>query len=297
MGFQDRHYAQDEDSYSYSSYQSRTEPFISTKIVIATVVIYLIAWVIDQDGTDHSYRWLALSTDFWDKPWEIWRFLTYGFHHSPFWIAGGTLYHIAGNMFGLYMFGRFVEQRIGKREFLCFYLITIVLCGLGWLLVRTASSSDEMASVVGASGGVVGVVILFCFMYPNEKVLLFFVVPMKSWVFGLLLVGLDLFGTMGHSVIGSTSRIAFEAHLMGAAFAALYFKLGWRTEWIATMFTDRRRRRIKIHKPKEDKLAVQADAILGKIQAQGRESLTPREEKLLIKYSNQMRKQDDHDEI
>lgn len=293
MGFQDRDYAQEDSSYSFSSYESRPQQPISIKIAIVTIAVYLIAWVIDQDNTDHTYQWLALTSEFWDKPWEVWRLLTYGFHHSPFWHPNGTLFHIAGNMFALIMFGRFVEQRIGRREFLCFYLLTIVLCGLGWLVSQTLSGTDDLVTVVGASGGVVGIVILFCFLYPHEKVLLFFVVPMKAWVFGLILVGLDLFGALGHKVVGTTSRIAFEAHLIGAGFAAIYFKLGWRVEWIAELFTERRRRKIKIHKPKEDKLALQADKILEKIQTQGRESLTSKEEKILVKYSEQIRREED----
>jgi membrane associated rhomboid family serine protease len=53
----------------------------------------------------------------------LWQFFTYMFVHSNF-------SHILFNMLGLFFFGTQVEQRMGSREFLLFYLLTGFLVGL-----------------------------------------------------------------------------------------------------------------------------------------------------------------------
>jgi len=58
-------------------------------------------------------------------PWLWWQFLTAGFTHSPtdFW-------HILGNMFVLFIFGRDIEYRYGSKEFLRFYLTTLIVANV-----------------------------------------------------------------------------------------------------------------------------------------------------------------------
>ena len=79
--------------------------------------------------------------------------------------------HIVFNMFGLFIFGREVEDRYGRFEFLRFYLATIVFGGLIWLLTDRAS--------VGAPGvllvllaALLAVVLLNMLNNPHREVLL-----------------------------------------------------------------------------------------------------------------------------
>ena len=88
----------------------------------------------------------------------IWQFVTYIFLH-------GDLVHIILNMLGLFFLGRSVEQFYGRKEFLRFYLTTIVVAGLIWALATALACRlagvPLQGAAVGASGAVVGVVILF----------------------------------------------------------------------------------------------------------------------------------------
>ena len=96
-----------------------------------------------------------------------------------------------------WMFGRVIEQRLGGREFLLFYLAAIVFAGATWVVAKNIwlLSSDEgklyleaigklpvfskdIPGVVGASGGVVAVFLAFVLLYPKETV----------YVWGLLAV-------------------------------------------------------------------------------------------------------------
>jgi len=60
---------------------------------------------------------------------EVWRLGTYMFAH-------GGLAHLFFNMWGLYLFGRLVEDRLGPQRFLRLYLISGVIGGLAWLLAN-----------------------------------------------------------------------------------------------------------------------------------------------------------------
>src|SRR5260370_28925315 len=76
------------------------------------------------------------------RPWTV---LTYMFLH------GGVL-HLAFNMLMLYMFGPSVEERMGGRDFLVYYL----LCGFGGAMLSfgTLQRPPPFGPGVGASGAV-----------------------------------------------------------------------------------------------------------------------------------------------
>ena len=231
-------------------------------------------------------------------PWYWWRFLTYGFAHAP------APMHVAGNMIGLFFLGRDVEYRYGRNEFLAFYLICVVLSGMVWA-AATLAAGEPNALVIGASGAVVGVIVLFAFNFPKRTILLFFVIPLPAWVLGLLIVVMDLSGATGIHQTGG--NVAYVVHLAGAAFAALYYQLHWN---ITGLFSNwnldiakRRRSKFRVVNPDEmpergedtgdDELTRQADAVLDKINREGIESLTRKERKILQKASKQAQERRD----
>ena len=95
-----------------------------------------------------------LESDWYYRPWEVYTLLTYGFLHAP-----NNIMHILANMYGLWLFGSSVEARYGSREFLWFYLTSIVVGGLVWTL--SENMAGEVGSMLGASAGVVAVMVLF----------------------------------------------------------------------------------------------------------------------------------------
>ena len=225
--------------------------------------------------------WLSLRTD---ELWQVWTFLTYGFVHAG---IDANFMHVAGNMLALFFLGRAVEQRLGGEEFLKFYLFAIVVGGVVFVVSQMIQGTP--ATCVGASGAVSAVVALFIFMYPRMTVLLFFVIPMRAWVLGVLLIGMDLL----HAFDPET-RIAWEAHLGGAAFGAAYFYFRWnfgwlKTEWVQNLFSGKPRLRVHDPDARFNKLKLDADKVLQKINEMGEESLTRGERKTLNKYSKELR--------
>jgi membrane associated rhomboid family serine protease len=91
---------------------------------------------------------------------NYWPFLTYMFLH------GGWL-HIIGNMWFLWIFGDNVEDRMGHRRFLFFYL----LCGFSAVLIYLIINPESTVPTLGASGAISGVMGAYFLMFPTARVL------------------------------------------------------------------------------------------------------------------------------
>lgn len=184
-------------------------------IILINVVLFLANGLLTGDK-DMLTRLLLLTSDTLVQPWNWWKFLTYGFAHDP-----SGFQHIFFNMLALYLMGPLLEQRMGKAEFLRFFLATIVFGGLVFAIINQIQ--QRPAACLGASGGVASMVILLAFYYPRIQVLFMFIIPMPLWVLGVLMVLLDVYGQMGNG----ERRIGYDVHLAGAFFAFIYYYNGW----------------------------------------------------------------------
>jgi membrane associated rhomboid family serine protease len=156
-------------------------------------------------------------------PWMWWQLLTYGFVHQP-----DTIMHILFNMLAFYFLGKDVEEWYGTREFLRFYLVSIVFSGFVWA-VTTRIVDGVSGPAIGASGGVTAVIVLYALLFPRRQ-LLFMFLPMPAWLVGALVIAFDILGTFGRPVnlmAGDFQHVAYVAHLGGAAFAFAYFYFRW----------------------------------------------------------------------
>ena len=305
MGIYDRdYYRSDTDSSAPSMMRAARAMSMTNKLVVANVVVYILCWLAGNSDTKLNkdiYDALSIDSSFFTHPWQIWRLITAGFMHAAAWGevanrgAMSPVMHIAFNMFLLWMFGRFVEQRYGAKEFLRFYLLAIIVSSLIFAVSYYFLAMPEGVSVVravGASGGVVAVVILYCFLYPKTKLLLMMIIPVDAWIVGLMYVGYDIYLAVQSSK-GEPTGIAWQAHLGGAAFAALYFKLGWKFSGQGR--TKRKpKTKLKIHKPVTDELSAdeqliaRGEKILEQVHQRGESSLSARQRQTLQRYSELM---------
>jgi membrane associated rhomboid family serine protease len=196
----------------------RMTPAVRWLISINIVVYFLQMTMIDradiQAGLGFHVRDL---TDQW------WTVLTYMFVH-------GNFLHIFFNMYGLWLFGRRVEQAWNPRSFALYY----VWCGLGAWLLHLMMTRD--GTLIGASGAVYGVMLAYAMRWPDDEIL-FFLIPVKvKW----LVAGLAAFDLLrGLGAVGGPSNVAYFAHLGGFAFGWLYLR------WIsAGVSLDRLRERM-----------------------------------------------------
>jgi membrane associated rhomboid family serine protease len=281
MGIYDR-------DYQRGGYYDREPGFhlggpttLTTKLVVLTCAVYLAQFLTNQ--------WLKaafqLNPEWYRQPWLAYQLLTYGFVHSHV-----DLWHILLNMLALWIFGRDVEAKYGSREFLAFYLAAIVVAGLVWTVTEIPSPNSP--PMLGASGGISAVVILFAMNFPHRTVLFMFFLPMPMWLLAVIIVVSDAFGAVSRS-----GNVAFAAHLGGAAFGYLYYRYGWIFErWLpsqASLPRLRRQPKLRVLDPDADgdsETDLAVDEILRKIQDHGQDSLTRRERRILQKASQKYQK-------
>jgi membrane associated rhomboid family serine protease len=280
MGLYDRDYAQEpEPGYHVSGPKS-----ITTTLVLITGAVYLAQIFF---GANFS-QFLSLNSDWWKHPWEAFRLLSYGFLHSP-----DAIQHIAFNMLGLWMFGRDVEYRYGRQQFLAFYLAAIIFSGIVWSLAGGLSGPRQL--MLGASGGTTAVIILYCLTFPHRTLLFNFFIPLPAWVVGILVILMDLSGSFGGPGQSTFVNVAFTAHLAGAAFGFFYFRTRWNPLeslfGLAGNFSLPKQSKLRVHQPEDgdDDDDAEVDRILVKISTSGQESLTWKERRTLQRASQEFK--------
>ncbi|MBP90983.1 MAG: hypothetical protein CMJ64_30460 [Planctomycetaceae bacterium] len=291
MGIHDRDYYRDDQPSGVSLGQQS----MVTKIMMVTAGVFIADMFVASPSHWLMYGMTSSAHDFFN-PLYWWRFLASGFAHDP-----NNIWHLLGNMAGLFFLGRSVEQAYGPKEFLRVYLVAIVLGTLAQAFLAYATNSDgPWAGCMGASGAVTTVVVLFIFNFPKATLLLFFVIPTPAWVVGLLIIGYNLLGVGGVYVpVGMgeeyAKREAYDVHLVGAAFGVAYFYFRWNLGRLlpsgGVLKSIKRRPKLRVHDPDADHQVrdSQADALLDKVNREGMDSLTAREQKILEEYSRRMR--------
>ena len=141
---------------------------------------------------------------------RLWQPLTYMFMH-------GSFDHVFFNMFSLWMFGCVLENYWGTRRFVFYYLA----CGIGAGLLHMLIPGLHVT--VGASAAVYGILLAFGMLFPNERIYLYFLVPIKTKWFIIGMIAIELF----EGVFRSYDGIAHFAHLGGMLIGFLII-LYWR---------------------------------------------------------------------
>lgn len=131
----------------------------------------------------------------------------------------GGLMHLAGNMLFLGVFGDNIEDAMGHRKFLAFYLV----CGAAAALTHVAIAPTATVPMIGASGAISGVLGAYLILHPKAVVtILLFWIPLAfpAWVLLLLWIGFQIFSALASGASGG--GVAWWAHIGGfAAGAAL----------------------------------------------------------------------------
>ena len=193
----------------YSPQRFRMLPTVVKNLLIINLIVFLATMVLEKYDYLMITNMLALNP-IGSGRFRIWQLVTYMFMHANF-------EHIFFNMFALWMFGYVIENYWGSRRFLFYYLVCGVGAGLCNLLVPGWSIT------VGASGAVYGILLAFGMMFPEERIYLYFLVPIKAKWFVIGYAVLELFA----GVTGTAAGVAHFAHLGGMIFGFLLI-LYWR---------------------------------------------------------------------
>lgn len=175
-------------------------------IIVVNVLIFLINMA--MPGTR---AYLALNPVLFVGRKFYWQIVTYMFTHAGF-------SHILFNMLALFFFGVQVERKMGSHEFLLFYFISGIGAGAFSLLVYWFTGAFQVW-LLGASGAIFAVLLAFATYFPDSRIYIMGIFPMKATHLVLIYTGIELFS----QIFSVRSGVAHLTHLAGFGFAFFYF--------------------------------------------------------------------------
>lgn len=214
-------------------------------LLLINALLFLATQILASRSIDLNYY---LGMHYWGaNMFNPAQMITYMFMH-------GGWSHIFFNMFGLFMFGRILEMRLGSKRFLLYYMITGIGAGIVQQIVwsmdivpilqevnnqlTVANSAAILAQkeiflnhfiTVGASGSIFGLLLAFGMLFPNEAIYIMFIpIPIKAKYFVVIYAVIELMFGVGNF---SFDNVAHFAHLGGMlfGFALLWY---WRRKYI-----------------------------------------------------------------
>ncbi len=276
----------------------RPEGSIVTALIIVNIIVYLL-----QIFTEMRLTQFIILNAYHLKRFELWRLGTYMFAH-------GSFTHILFNMWGLYIFGKPLEERLGGHKFLHMYLLSGLIGGLTWLGFNWHPEIPPhfFPGVIGASGSVFGVLAASAIMFPNRiYVLLFPPIPMRLKTLAAVFAVIEVISLLSQS----GGRIAHLAHLGGMLGGYIYMRWFFGGNWgghglgispaawwrqLRGWIRRRQFRHVASGSNRESGTgnagvaAEEIDRILDKIGAQGISSLTRQERQVLQEARDQLKK-------
>ena len=214
----------------------REIPTVTKNLLIINVIAFFAMYVLGLRNIDlndilglHFFK----ASDF-----QLYQLVTYMFMHANW-------QHIFFNMFALWMFGVTIENVMGQKRFLTYYLI----CGIGAGLIQElvqliayyaqglqayeiVDLNGQMKmgmdvflnswTTVGASGAIYGILLAFGMIFPEERIFIFpLPVPIKAKWFVMVYAAIELIS--GLASYGS-SNVAHFGHLGGMLFGFLLIR-------------------------------------------------------------------------
>lgn len=228
-------------------------PPVTRNLLFINIIIFMVQQVLNQGAYTGLHHGDVLSNSFglhfyMADNFRIWQLVTYMFLH-------GSWEHVLLNMFSLWMFGRIIEQTMGQKRFLIYYIVCGIVAGLCQELWQTGEyfyaglqnydSVNIQGSVlpmgaylnlwqtIGASGAVYGILLAFGMTFPNERIMLLFPpIPMKAKYFVVGFAAIELL-----AAFYSNGNVAHIAHLGGMIGGFLLIR-HWRKQQNRSRFTN-----------------------------------------------------------
>ena len=305
MGLYDRDYYRDAPNTWWGSPSERR----GVTFLIALTVVGMISYhvILTPVPNDRGYTSLLENYTPFHTPsvlkGEAWRFLT-SFFVTPF-----SFFGILLGLIGLYSFGGEMETIYGTRRFVLFYVVAGLLGNLAKFGLSLAGQGVD-AHVSGASAPIFATFVLFAFHYPTRPIS-FLITSIPIWIVVVVYLALNLltfFNTQG----AGYNKIAVADPLVGAIFGFLFYQSRGAMLDLPTQTERRREPRqlrlittrdepepVKVSAPApkrseapamDEHLEAKLDDVLAKVAKQGKASLTPEEQALLMQASEIFKK-------
>ena len=185
-------------------------PLISWIIIATCIVVYLWQTGLGPRAEFQIIVLYGVVPARLFSEWDIFSIISSMFLH------GGWM-HLASNMLYLWIFGDNVEEAMGTVRFLLFYLI----CGAAAALAQAFIDPTSPIPLIGASGGIAGILGAYILLYPRAVVRVFMwiiifvrLINVPAWVvLGFWIGGQFLAVPAALSATGG--GVAYFAHIGG----------------------------------------------------------------------------------
>jgi membrane associated rhomboid family serine protease len=140
----------------------------------------------------------------------------------------GGIAHIAGNMMYLWIFGDNLENAMGHRKYLFFYLLCGVLASLAHVFTSLYQNQNGLIPSLGASGAISGVLGGYLLLFPTRRVhvwVLLGTISLPAFIVVGLWFVFQVINGMGMLGSEEASGIAYAAHIGGFIAGFLLVKL------------------------------------------------------------------------
>jgi membrane associated rhomboid family serine protease len=186
------------------------------RLLIIYVVVFVLQMLFDRFFGGGFRAWFALiPTEVLSG--KIWQLATYSFLHAD-------VMHLVLNCLVLAFLASDVEILWGTRKFLTFYFFCSMVAGLFYLLIQLVLWNPIYLGLplVGASGGIYGILLAYGILFPDRQMLFMMLFPMKAKQFVWLLAGVEFLQAAFSPGQGGLGAIA---HLSGLGAGYLFLWL------------------------------------------------------------------------
>ena len=210
-------------------------PYVTYVLILVNALVFLSYWSLfsDADAINSFFSEWAMIPATITAGENSHSLVTSMFLH-------GGLFHLAGNMLFLWIFGDNLEDELGHIGFLVFY----IACGVAAALAHLLADPSSTIPTVGASGAIAGVMGGYVLLFPKARVdvlfifiIIFRVFTVPAWVVLGIWFAAQVFSGVTSPIVGG--GIAYWAHAGGflagvLGVAPIWLRKGGRAYWQAT---------------------------------------------------------------
>jgi len=267
------------------------------KIIIINVAVFVLAAIVNvfmflagigSEAINPALKHFMLPAHLGTLLMQPWSILTYMFLHDGF-------FHILFNMLWLFWIGNILHEYIGNAKVYEAYFgggfagaVLFLVC---INIFPVFQNTVTVTYALGASAGVLGVVVAAATLLPNYPIQLILFGSVKLKYIALVTVLLDVVN------IPITNAGGHIAHIGGALFGFLYIKYLYQEKhllpaFVRNLFTKKSKMHVYSRttfmkldnndKPSQEEI----DRVLDKISKSGYDSLSKKEKEQLFKASN-----------
>lgn len=196
--------------------QFRLTPAVKA-LVFLCLGLFVFQQVMDRWLGGHILGVLGLSATGFLMKFNVWQIVTYSFLH-------GDVSHLVLNGLMLVVIGSELETVWGTSKFLRYYFASVIFAGFSFLTLQLVFWQPDSLGMplVGASGGIYGLLVAYGILFSERTLLFMMLFPMKAKMFVWVLAGVEFMTT----VFSPGGGLSGMAHLGGMMGGFLYLLLG-----------------------------------------------------------------------